>query len=178
MRGKNFLVHQHSNFLVCVSAPFRLSIFNLIEYVKIKNSFWTLAVFLNVLFNFFCFCKRSKWSPIYEFCRSSFFYFWFTESLFWENFAWRGLGKPKKNLDHQLIFFELVVEKNWSHASMWLCSQKEKNDGSCFSFFILHVSFFPEGVKKWNVRFFSEARLKIYSWRTNKLKKFFLRAEQ
>lgn len=102
MREKNFLVHQHSNFWVCVSAPFRLSIFNLIEYVKIKNSFWSLVVFLNILLNFFCFCKRSKWVTIYEFCRSSFFQF--TESLFWENFTLRGLGKPKKILDHQLIF--------------------------------------------------------------------------
>lgn len=147
MRGKNFLVHQRSNFLVCVSAPFRLSIFNLIEYVKIKNSFWTLAVFLNVLFNFFCFCKRSKWSPIYEFCRSSFFKFLIYRKSILRKFNLKGIGETQKNSRPPTYFFELVVEKNWSHASMWLCSQKEKNDGSCFSFFILHVSFFPEGVK-------------------------------
>lgn len=154
MREKNFLVHQHSNFWVCISAPFRLSTFNLIEYVKIKNSFWTLAVFLNVLFKFFCFCKRSKWVTIYEFCRSSFFYFWLTENLFWENFAWRGLGKPKKILDHQLIFLSWWSRKI-GHMGTCNYACKRKKWRFVFLFFFYFARFFfPEGMKTDRALFF------------------------
>lgn len=162
MREKNFLVHQHSNFLVCVSAPLRLSIFNLIEYVKIKNSFWSLAVFLNVLFNFFCFCKRSKWSPIYEFCRSSFFIF-DLQKIYFEKILLEGdWGNPKKILDHQLKKISWWSRKIGHMLACGSARKRKKRTVHNSHFLFLNVSFFPEGMKM-DHTVFSEASLKIHS---------------
>ncbi|MDZ5760829.1 hypothetical protein RAK27_19475 [Carnobacterium maltaromaticum] len=98
-------------------------------------------------YELFSFCEQSIMSPCCEFLVVDCFQFL---SIGRENFfqllVLGDWGTPKKLLTTN-FFLKLVVDKNWSHASMLLCSQKEKMTVCNSLFLFLYVSVFPEGMK-------------------------------
>lgn len=103
---------------------------------RVDSSLWQFFLQL------FSFCKQSIMSPCWEFLVDNCFQFLLVG---WENFFQLlilGDWGTQKKYPPTTIYFLSLVDKNWSHGYMWLCSQKEKNVVDQIHFFFLqHPNF-------------------------------------